>query len=260
MREWFQRLMTSKQPLLEGLPLGDTGLAIPWHTTIGEARRLLGSVGAMSLEVDGQPTARLRFGDRTLRATLEFEDGLAVKRTWLPRIPGADLFMADGRPVQQLQHLRATTLHFPVKDPRGNWRWTLARFGKPEHRAPDGSWEWQGRDSIVRYFEAGNGEGTERIRMATTLNARLLEIVNRSSFELYRDLWVQVDFRDARWETAQAPPAKGVITRLHWYVPEGYRMSVTARTGDQEARADVYARARQVILSPDGEGGIRIVS
>jgi hypothetical protein len=245
---------------LEALPLGDSGQEIPWHTTLGEARRILRSVGALSLEVDGRPTARLRFGSRTLRATLEFEDGLAIKRTWLPKVPGAHLKMADGRSVEPVPHLRAATLHFPDRDPRGNWKWTLRRLGKPERRAPDGSWEWTGKGTTVRYFEAGSEDGTEWLRLETTRHARLLEIVNRSSFELYRNLSVKVDFRDAVWETAEAPLARGVITRLHWYVPEGYRMVVTTRCNGQEARADVYARARQVILSPNGKGGIRIVS
>ena len=252
--------MTREQPLLEALPLGDSGQVIPWHTSLGEARRLLGSAGALSLEVEGRPTARLRFGDLTLRATLEFEDGLAVKRTWLPRVPGAHLTMADGRMVKALPHLRAATLHFPVKDPRGNWKWTLRQLGKPAHRASDGSWEWLGKETVVRYTEAGQDDPAEWLRLETTRRARLLEIVNRSSFELYRDLSVKVDFRDAAWETTEAPPAKGVITRLHWYVPEGYRMVVTVTVAGETTTADVYARARQVVITPDGSGGVRIVS
>jgi hypothetical protein len=84
--------------------------------------------------------------------------------------------------------------------------------------------------------------------------------VNRSSFELYRDLHVTVDFRDAAWETTEAPPTRGTPTRLHWYVPEGYRMVVTVQAGDLVVKSDVYARTRQVVISPDGAGGLRIVS
>ena len=75
----------------------------------------------------------------------------------------------------------------PVKDPRKNWKWTLKRLGKPEHRAADGSWEWRGKETTVRYFEAEH-DGTECLRLETTRQARLLEIVNRSTFELYRAL------------------------------------------------------------------------
>jgi hypothetical protein len=259
MRAWLQRLVTRRQPLLEALPLGDSGQELPWHTSLGEARRMLASIGGLSLEIDGRPTARLKFGSMTLRATLEFEEGLPVKRTWLPKVPGAHLLLADGRSISAQQHLRGATLHFPVKDPRKNWKWTLKRLGKPEHRAADGSWEWRGKETTVRYFEAEH-DGTECLRLETTRQARLLEIVNRSTFELYRALRVKVDFRDAAWETAEAPPAKGVITRLHWYVPEGYRMVVTATVGDASVHADVYARARQVVITPDGAGGVRIVS
>lgn len=259
-RDWLQRVLSRRQPLLESLPLGDSGEEIPWHTPMGEAKRLLASVGALSLEVDGRPTARLKFGERTLRATLEFEDGLPLKRTWLPRVPGAHLRTADGRAVKPGAYLRGATLHFPVKDPRGNWKWTLKRLGKPEHRTADGSWEWRGKETAVRYFEAGADEAAESLRLVTTRNARLLEIVNRSCFELYRDLHVTVDFRDAAWETTEAPPTKGTLTRLHWYVPEGYRMVVTVQAGDLVMKSDVYARTRQVVISPDGAGGLRIVS
>ena len=168
--------------------------------------------------------------------------------------------MADGRPVKPQPYFRAATLHFPGKDPRGNWKWTLARFGKPEERAADGSWEWRGRETVVRYFEASGDDATESIRMETARNSRLLEIVNRSPFALYRELKVTVDFRDAAWETAEAPPTKGTVTRLHWYVPEGYRMVVTATAGDTSVHADVYARARQVVISPGGSQGLRVVS
>ncbi len=259
MRDWLQRLVTRRQPLLEALPLGDSGEVIPWHTPLGEAKRLLGKVGALSLEVEGRPTARLKFGERIMRATLEFEDGQPLKQSWLPKVPGAHLRMADGRSAAPTPHLRAATLHFPLKDPRDNWKWTLKQLGKPEHRTADGSWEWRGKETVVRYFEATD-DGAESLRLATARNGRLLEVVNRSRFELYRELQIRVDFRDASWETAEAPPTKGTLTRLHWYVPEGYRMVVTARAGDHEVRADVYARARQVVISPDGSGGLRVVS
>jgi len=258
-REWLQQLVTRRRPLLEALPLGDSGDVIPWHTPLAEAKRLLASVGALSLEVDGRPTARLKFGERILRATLDFEVGLPVKSTFLPRVPGADLRLADGRSVKPTPHLRGATLHFPERDPRGNWKWTLKRLGKPEHRTVDGSWEWRGPETIVRYFEASD-DGPESLRLETARNGRIIEVVNRSSYELYRDLHVTVDFRDGVWETSEAPPTRGTLTRLHWYVPEGYRMTVTAKAGDIEAQADVFARARQVVIGPDGAGGLRVVS
>ncbi len=261
MRKWLQRLVPRRGTSIPSLPLGVEG-ELPWHCSVGEARRTLRSLGALSLDVDGYPTARLRWGDITVRATLEFVAGVTVgDNTWLPATPDADHYTRDGLKVRMEPRLRAANVHFPFRNRRGNWQKALEVLGKPTERLRDGNWAWTFDPMTVRFTDAdlADADSVEWLRFAASASSRVIEIRNQSSLELYERIKVRVDFQHGRWEMGEAPAIHGIPTRLHWNAPNGEPLLLTVVAAEREVSVEVPPKATTVVLTNDGSGGVRVV-
>lgn len=255
----FLQRFRPRRRQLHAFPLGPEA-ELPWHSTPSQVRQILASHKAASMAVGGAPSARMRFPDRTLRATLEFGDGICLGRTtFLGSTPGADFVRRDGRRLPLGPQLRAANVHFERSDPRGNWKWVVSWLGKPTERLGDGSWEWQWEDMTARWFDKRPEEAPEWIRFAPRATARSLEIVNQSSMELYSRIQLRVDFRQGTWLMGQPPELAGVPTRLHWDTPKGEVLLVTAVAEDIERSVEVPRRFRRVVIANDAAGGVRLV-
>ena len=262
MPEWRNRLIPRRRQELANLPLGQDG-ELPWHSSVGEVRRILRKLGALSLDIDGYPTARLRWGDMTVRSQLEFVSGVHVgEATWLADHPSAVFFTREGLKVRMEPRLRAANVHFPFRDRRGNWAKVLEVLGKPHTRNPDGSWTWSWRAMEARFSDADpqDDEATETIRFASRSTNRVVEIRNQSPLELYQRVRVRVDFREGTWEMGKAPKIVGVPLRLHWDVPEAAKLLITVTAGGREVSAEAGANASKIILTGDSAGGVRILT
>ncbi len=259
--KWLGRLVRRRRAELETLPLGVDG-ELPWHCSVPEARRLLRSLGALSLDVDGHPTARLRWGDLTVRAVLEFVAGVYVEGgTWLPDQPDAEFYTRAGLKVRMEPRLRAANVHFPFRNRRGNWAKTLELLGKPRERLKDGSWSWDWPTMSVRFTDAdpSDDESVEWLRFAAPSSSRVLEIRNQSSLELYDKVKVRVDFEAGHWQMGDAPRIHGVPTRLHWDAPSGEPLLVTVEAGGREVNVEVPPTVNKVVLTNASGGGVRVV-
>lgn len=235
---------------------------LPWHCSIGEARRTLRRLGALSLDVDSCPTARLRWGDITVRAVLEFVSGVHVgPSTWLPAMQDADFYTRDGLKVRMEPRLRAANVHFPFGNRRGNWQKTLEILGRPGERLKDGSWAWSWDAMTVRFSDAdpADEDTVEWLRFASTSTSRVLQLRNQSSLELYERIQVQVDFKDGRWVMGSAPDVHGIPVRLHWDTPVDEPLLVTVVAEGREVSVEVPTQAATVVLTNDGQGGVRVV-
>ena len=243
------------------LPIGREG-EVPWHSTASQTRRILAQHKAASSDVGGYPTARIRRGDTTLRATLEFAPGICLNpKVWIGSVPGAFFARRDGTRVALDPQLRAANLQFEAVSPRANWHWVLDWLGQPDGRAQDGSWEWGWEDMQARYYAARLGEsGGAWLRFTPLATARSLEIVNQSSLELYSQVAVRVDFKHGTWQMGERPPLTGVPTRLHWDTPPNEVLLVTATVDGIESSIDVGRRARQVVITNAPGGGVRLVA
>lgn len=244
------------------MPLGVDRL-LPWHCSLGEARRTLRRLGALSLDVGGSPTARLRWGDVTVRATLEFVSGVHVGRsTWLPALPDADFYTRDGLKVRMEPRLRAANVHFPVRNRRFNWQKALEILGRPTQRLDDGSWAWNWEEMTARFSDADPeaSDSVEWLRFASTSTSRVLQVRNQSSLELYERIKVRVDFEEGRWDMGNAPDVHGIPVRLHWDAPAGEPLLVTVVAEGREASVEVPPRVTTIVLTNDGFGGVRIVA
>ena len=256
LQTWRRR----RRPVFFALPIGRDG-EVPWHSTPSQTRRILAQHKAASSDVGGYPTARIRRGDTTLRATLEYAQGICLSpKVWLAAVPGALYARRDGTRVTLDEQLRAANLQFEDLDPRGNWRWVLDWLGKPDERADDGAWEWRWEDMTARYYERRPGEESPAwMRFAPRAKARSLEIVNQSSLELYSQVAVRVDFKQGTWHMGDRPALSGVTTRLHWDTPPNEVLLVTATVDGLESSIEVGRRARQVVITNDAAGGVRLV-
>jgi hypothetical protein len=261
MAGWLNRLLRRGSAGHDTLPLGVDGV-LPWHCSVPEARRLLRRLGSLSLDVDGFPTARLRWHDLTVRATLEFVPGVHVgDSTWLSDMPDADFFTRDGLKVRMEPRLRAANVHFPFRNRRGNWSRALDILGKPTERNKDGSWDWDWPCMTARFTDAdpSEEESVEWLRFASKSTSRVVQIRNQSSLELFERIQVRMDFHAGRWEMAQAPATHGIPTRLHWDAPVEEPVLVTVTAEDREAGAEVSSRLTTVVLTNDTSGGVRVV-
>lgn len=256
---WTLRRTKAVQVAWEELPLGDSGLSVPWHMTAAEVRRLLGEHAALGMEVDGSPSARLRWPDRTLRATLEFVDGVAVGGCWFATVPGARI-VQGGQTLESASRLRAAQVPFPDRDPRANWKWVLSHLGKPTERQADGAWGWIGQRGTVRYWETAPGEAVAAfLRLAARTGTRPIEIVNQSALPLYRDLALRLDFGDAAWESLGGNGVMGVPVRVFWDAPRDRAVRLEAHHADRSVSIEVPQSVRRVVLANDARGGVRIV-
>ncbi len=242
------------------LPVGRDG-EVPWHSTTSQTRRILAQQKAASQDVNGFPTARIRRGDKTIRATLEFAQGICLNpQVWLPAVPGAVYARRDGTRVRLEQQLRAANLAFEDESPRGNWLSVLDWLGKPDGRADDNAWEWTWEDMTARYYERRPGEdGAAWMRFAPLASSKSLEIVNQSSHQLYSQIAIRVDFKHGTWHMGDRPALSGVTTRLHWDTPPNEIVLVTAIMGDQECSVEAPRRARRVVITNSPDGGVRLV-
>ena len=262
MKDWLHGLF-SRPGRIEHrtLPLGLDG-ELPWHCSIHEARRVLRQLGALSMEVEGSPTARLRWGKTIVRARLEFVSGVHIPiDTWLPHNPDAAFFTRDGLKVSMEPRLRGANVRFPKADRRGNWQRALEMLGKPSERLRDGSWQWNWQKMTARFEDASpdDPESVEWLRFSPNSTSRVLEIRNQSSHELYDAAKVRVDFPAGHWEMAPNPSVAGVPVRLHWDVPNGVPGLVTVVAGGIETAAEIGVRTTHVVLTNDGRGGVRVV-
>lgn len=246
--------------MMFALPIGKDG-EVPWHSSVSQTRRILAQNKAASRDVGGLPTARIRRGDMTLRATLEFAPGICLNpQVWLSETPGAMFARRDGKRVPLERQLRAANLHFEEENPRANWRWVLDWLGKPDHKADDKAWEWVWEDMTARYYERKPGEESPAwMRFAPLASAKSLEIINQSSFELYSEVAVRLDFKHGTWHMGDRPALSGVSTRLHWDTPPNEIVLVTGTVGEFEASVEVPRRARRVVITNSPEGGVRLV-
>lgn len=261
MPAWLDRLIPRRGRHLRTLPLGVEG-ELPWHSSVAEVRRVLRRSGALSLDLDGYPTARLRWGDMTVRAQLEFVSGVHVgEATWLPAQPAAEFFTRDGLRVRMEPRLRAANVHFPFRDRRGNWAKALELLGKPHQRQEDGSWVWRWKEMTCRFSDADMSaeDSTETLRFEARSSSRVLEIRNQSALELYDKLEIRVDFQAGTWKMSGRPRIVGVPLRVHWDAPRGEPLLVTAFVGEREITAEVGARSNKVVITGDGQGGVRLV-
>jgi hypothetical protein len=260
--KWLQRLVPRRGRTHKTLPLGVDG-ELEWHCSVGETRRLLRRFGALSLDVDGYPTARLRWTDMTVRATLEFVSGVHVgERTWLPSTPDAHFYTRDGLRVRMEPRLRAANVHFPFRDRRGNWQKALEILGKPTERLRDGSWSWAWDEMTVRFSNADpdDDDSVEWLRFASTSTSRVLQLRNQSSLELYERIKVRVDFQDGRWQMGSAPGIHGIPVRLNWDTPVDEPLLVTVISEGREVSVEAPPSATTVVLTNDGQGGVRVVA
>jgi hypothetical protein len=242
------------------LPLG-VDAELPWHTSLPETRRVLRTLGALSLNVDGQPTARLRWGDVVVRATLEFVDGVHCgENTWLAAHPNVHFMTRDGLRVRMEPRLRAANVHYPQRNPRGNWQRAIALLGRPTRRERDGTWVWEWPRMTARWIDSKPGEDApECLRFASTASSRVLEIRNQSSLELYTKIAVRVDFPDGTWESGEPPKLAGIPVRLHWDTPVDVPLLVTVTGAGREVAVEVPKHIRKVVITNDGAGGVRAV-
>ena len=259
---WLRRLLPgSSGHHLSSIPLGVEG-ELPWHCSVAEARRVLRRIGALSLDVDGLPTARLRWGKTIVRSRLEFVSGVSVPlNTWLPVNPDAAFYTRDGLRVAMEPRLRGASIVFPEADRRGNWKKALEVLGKPGKRMRDGSWCWEWPLMTARFVDADpeDPDSVEWLRFAPTASSRVLEIRNQSSHELYESARVRVDFQSGRWEMTEGWSIPGVPVRLHWDIPAQAPGLVTVIANGRESSVEVSAKASHVVLTNDGKGGVRIV-
>ena len=214
------------------------------------------------MEVDGYPTARLRWNKTIVRARLEFVSGVAVgMNTWLPANPDADFYTRDGLKVQMEPRLRGATVVFPAGDPRGNWQTALEMLGKPSRRLRDGTWTWEWPEMHVRFVDADPNDpgSTEWLRFAPTASSRVLEVRNQSSHDLYHAVRVRIDFSSGHWAMRGAGSTRGVAVRLHWDLPTNVPGLVTVVAADRESNVEVSAKTSHVVLANDGSGGVRLV-
>ena len=262
MANWLRRLLGNRARRgLSTLPLGMEG-ELPWHSSLAEVRRILRQLGALSLEVDGFPTARLRWGKTIVRARLEFVSGVYVGlNTWLPANPDASFYTRDGLKVSMVPRLRGANVLFPGPDRRGNWQRALDMLGKPSRRLRDGSWTWNWPLMSARFVDAdpADPESVEWLRFAPVTNSRVLEIRNQSSHELYEVVRIRVDFSTGRWEMQERASTRGVPVRLHWDIPSAAPCMVTVTAGERESSVEVSPKTSHVVLTNDGSGGVRIV-
>lgn|GEM_PF-1932480 len=260
---WLRRALRLPDSGLETVPLGASG-ELSWHTSVGEVRRNLRALGALSLERDGWPTARLRWGDLTLRADLEFASGVHVgDSVWLPAHPSAEFFTRDGLGVRMEPRLRAVTARFPLRDPRGNWKTTLALLGRPHGKDVAGDWQWEWKTMRARYLDAAikdDPDATESLRFESTSSSRVIEIRNQSPLELFERIRVRVDFQDGTWKMGERPPVVGVPLRLHLDTPVDEQLLVTVTAAGRELPLEVGPRCTKVVLTSDGQGGVRVVA
>jgi len=243
------------------LPLGVDG-ELAWHCSLSEARRVLRRLGALSLEVNGFPTARLRWGKTIVRAQLEFMSGVYVPLdTWLPANPNAAFYTRDGLKVAMTPRLRGARVLFSQADRRDNWQKALEVLGKPSKRLRDGSWQWNWPLMTARFIDADpeDPDSTEWLRFAPTATSRVLEIRNQSSHEFYEAARVRVDFPAGRWEMAEHRTIPGVPVRLHWDIPTHTPGLVTVIAGGRESTVEVSPKRTHVVLTNDGSGGVRVV-
>ena len=262
MIQWIREVLQSRsRRVLSSLPLGVDD-ELPWHCSVSEARRTLRRVGALSLDVDGFPTARLRWGKTIVRARLEFVSGVSVPlNTWLPTNPDAAFYTRDGLKVSMEPRLRGASVVFPESDRRGNWQKALDMLGKPGKRLRDGSWQWDWPVMTARFVDADpeDPEAVEWLRFAPTATSRVLEIRNQSSHELYESARVRVDFPAGRWEMTERWSIPGVPVRLHWDVPAQTPGLVTVVANGHESSVEISAKNPHVVLTNDGKGGVRVV-
>ncbi|MCO4770125.1 MAG: hypothetical protein KDA24_08860 [Deltaproteobacteria bacterium] len=256
----FSRWRRARRRQLHAFPIGPEG-ELPWHSTPGQVRSILTTHKAASSNIGGMPSARMRWPDRTLRATLEFADGICLgPRTFLSSVPGCDYARRDGTRVGLGPQLRAANVYFERSNPRGNWKWVVGWLGKPTERLPDGSWSWTWDDMTARYYEANPTEDEpEWMRFAATAQSRALEIVNQSSLELYSKVSLRLDFRAGTWLMGTPPQMVGIPTRLHWDTPQNEVLLLTAVAEGIERSAQISRRAHRVVLTNSAEGGVRIV-
>ncbi len=235
---------------------------LPWHSSVAEVRRVLRRSGALSLDLDGYPTARLRWGDMTVRSQLEFVSGVHVaESTWLSAHPAADFFTRDGLKVRMEPRLRAANVHFPFRDRRTNWAKTLELLGKPHSKQDNGSLRWTWREMTARFSDADMSaeDSTETLRFEARSSSRVLEVRNQSPLELYDKLQVRIDFRAGTWTMGERPASVGVPLRVHWDVPRNEPLLVTAFVDGREVTAEVSPRGAKVVATSDGQGGVRLV-
>lgn len=257
---WTLRRTKAAAVAWEELPLGGDGPSVPWHGTASDVRRFLGEHGALAMELDGAPCARLRWSDRTLRATLEFVDGVAVGPHWFAAVPGARIVRAQHGPIEAEPRYRAAQIGFPDRDPRANWRWVLGHLGKPSERQADGAWGWIGQRGTVRYWETAPAETTAAfLRLAARTGTRPVEILNQSSVPLYGGLGLKLDFGAGWWETTAHSGVMGVPVRLFWDVPRDQSVRLHVHHGSEAVTVEVPSTVRRVVLANDGRGGVRIV-
>lgn len=256
----LSRWRNSRRRQLHAFPIGPEG-ELPWHGTPSQVRQILSTQKAASHNVGGAPSVRMRWPDRTLRATLEFADGVCLgPQVFLSALPGFEFLRRDGTKRRLGPQLRAANVHFEKSQPRANWKWVLRWLGKPDERLPDGSWHWNWEAMTARYYEADPVEQTpEWMRFAATARARPLEIVNQSSLDLYSHILLRLDFRQGTWVMGDRPDMAGVPTRLHWDTPANEVLLITATVDGVETSAEVPRRAHRVVLTNTAGGGLRIV-
>jgi len=260
MKRWWPFLVGRNKKHRSTLPLGVPG-QLPWHCTIAEAKRILRDLAALSPDIQGHPTARLRWGDMTLHANLEFVSGIQVGSAWLASHPGAVLRDRDDKKVTIQPRLRAANIHFPERDPRRNWAKALEILGQPTRRDTAEVWCWEWQDMHVRYSDAGpEALETEWLRFEATPSCDVLEIRNQSSLELFDCIRVHVDFEGGSWEMDRAPATNGVPVRLHWDVPKGQRLKVTVAAAGRETQVRLPRSQRKLVLTSDGGDGVRVVT
>ena len=260
MKRWWPFLPGRKRQQQSTVPLGVPGI-LPWHCTVGEAKRILRDLAALSPDMQGQPTARLRWGDMTLHASLEFVSGIQVGDAWLASHPGAILRDRDNRKVTIHPCLRAANVQFPHRDPRRNWAKALEVLGQPTRRQDGGSWCWEWPGMHVRYSGAtATEQDAEWLRFEATPGCDVLEIRNQSSLELFDCIRIRVDFDNGSWEMAEAPATNGVPVRLHWDVPTAQELRVSVAAAGREMELSLAASQRKVVLTSDGSDGVRLLS
>lgn len=243
------------------LPLGVDG-ELPWHSSVPEVRRQLRRSGTLSLDLDGYPTARLRWGDLTVRARLEFVPGVHVgESTWLPAQNSADFYTRDGLKVRMEPRLRAANVHFPFRDRRGNWANAIQVLGKPHKREDDGSWKWTWNEMTARFSDAdvSDDDSTETLRFEARSSSRIIELRNQSPLELYDKLILRLDFQAGTWKMGEKPRIVGVPLRVHWDAPKDQPVLVTAFVGGREVSAELKPRSTKVVVTSAGAGGVRLV-
>lgn len=256
----FQWLVPRRRAEIDAFPLGTEGQAIDWHLPVAEVRWKLGQLGILGLDIDGYPSVRMKFPDRTLRASLEFMEGTAIGDTWFSATTGATLRDSRGEPTEIEMRLRGGQIGFPDRNPRANWKWVLDWIGKPAERSKEGVWIWEWPQATARYWETPPGEPMAAwLRFQARSGSRVLEIVNQSSLELYRDVGLQLHFGDGSWVAGTPPRTEGVSVRLHWDVPRDRSVRLVATAGGSVATAEVPVHARRALLANDGRGGVRIV-